>query len=195
MDDALAAGQDRTFAFKFPGAYDAIDALCDETDNIRVVDIGRNLDRVVASLLAKGWFRDENLGPDATGLWPFHDHDGEYMVPYPVHREDCDRWQSMSAETRTVYMCNRLAEDRLSFHERYEQAAITEIRYERLIEDPESVTNELLTTLQLDSGPKTEGIVDEIKPTTSEHDVEALLTQCADDVAMRFRELRNSFEQ
>lgn len=194
MADAVEVAPEYTFSFKFPGTYHVISAFYEQLPNAHIVDIGRNLDRVLASLFEKQWFFDDNLGPDATGLWPFHDCDGEYLVPYLVAESDTDRWQAMTPETRTAYICNRFAENRLAFTQQYgDSEKCHQIRYERLIDEPAAVTDELTTALGVERGPATQSIVDEIEPTAASHDVEAILTDCDSEVRERFFELRQEF--
>jgi len=195
MADAVTVASEYTFSFKFPGTYHIISALYEPLPSVHIVDIGRNLDRVLASMFKKQWFFDHNLGPDATGLWPFHDCDGEYLVPYLVGDADTDNWQTMTPETRTAYICNRFAESRLAFTQQYgDRENYHQIRYERLIDDPATVTDELIMALGVARGSKTQSIVDEIEPTTAPCDVEAILADCDSEVRERFLELRQEFE-
>lgn len=194
MDDAIETAPEYTFSFKFPGAYYAISAFYERYPTVHVVDIGRSLDRVLVSLFNKQWFFDQNLGPEATGLWPFHDSNGQYAVPYLVADDDIERWQTMSPETRTVYICNRLAEDRLAFKEQFgDRDTYHQIRYERLIEEPATLTDELTSVLGLSRGPTTQDIVDEIKPTTTASTVDSILKATDTEVQKRFSELRPQF--
>jgi hypothetical protein len=194
MDDAVKTATEYTFSFKFPGVYHVLSDFYNRFPTVHVVDIGRNLDRVLISLFNKQWFFDQNLGEDATGLWPFHETNGQYVVPYLVAEDDIEWWQTMSAETRTVYICNRLAEDRLAFEEQYgDRDTYHQIRYERLIDEPETITDELTTILGLSRGSTTNAIIDEIEPTTADGTVNSIL-QAADEKAQeRFSDLRPQF--
>jgi hypothetical protein len=194
MQDAVDAASEYTFSFKFPGVYSLLTALVEEVPDIRVIDIGRNLDRVVASLLEKRWFFDENLDADATGLWPFHASDGQYLVPYIVDEGDVNDWQTMTAESRTVYICNRLAEDRLAFRSAYvERSTYYDLRYEHLIESPETVTGELASFLDLPKTEKTQAVVNEIRPTSTTVDIDETLDVVERDIREQYLDLRPSF--
>jgi len=195
MAEAMEAAPEYTFSIKVPGVYHVLAVLFESLSNLRVVDIGRNLERVLASLYAKRWFFDENLGPDATGVWPFHDTDGQYLVPYLVNEGDADAWQSMNPETRTVYVCNRLSEDRLAFQDRHDNAEdYYTPRYERLTEDPSDLAENLSKKLDLEWGPKTQSVLEEIEPTTVQIDVEGILDKCERSVEERFLELQPEFK-
>lgn len=194
MEDAIETASEYTFSFKSPGVYHVLSTFYDRFSAVRVVDIGRNLDRVLVSLFNKQWFFDHNLGEDATGLWPFHDTNGQYVVPYLVAEDDIEWWQTMSAETRTVYICNRLAEDRLAFEEQYgDRDTYHQIRYERLIDQPETLTDELTAVLGLSRGSTTQKIVDEIEPTSAACEVDSILDDADTAVQDRFSELRTQF--
>lgn len=192
--DALDLAPEYTFSFKFPGVYRLTSALVGGPQNLRIVDIGRNLDRVVASLLDKRWFFDENLGPDSTGLWPFHDHDGAYLVPYIVAEDDCEAWQSMTPESRTVYVANRLASDRLEFRDDHaHRDGYYDLRYEHLVEEPSRTADDLASFLGVSRGQKTESVVSDIAPTSATHHIDDILAECDPEVSERYRELRPAF--
>jgi len=195
MDDALDIAPGYSFCFKSPGVYSILAAVFASSQDIRVVDIGRNLDRVLASLVGKRWFFDENLGPESTGFWPFHDVNREFMVPYLVDETDIKAWQTMTPETRTVYICNQLAEDRISFQEQYaDDEGYHDIRYEQLIDKPATVAEQLAEIFDGAWGAMTDSVVDEITPTSAPADVSAVLDECDDKVEERLRELRPAFE-
>jgi hypothetical protein len=194
MEDAVKNASNHTFSFKFPGVYHVISDFYSRFPTIHIVDIGRNLDRVLVSLFNKKWFFDDNLGEDATGLWPFHNTGGQYLVPYLVAEDDSNWWQTMCPETRTVYICNRLAEDRLAFEKQYiDRETYHQIRYERLVDEPDVLTDELTTTLGLSRGSTTNTIINEIEPTAPDCTVNSILQDTDQAVQERFRELRPQF--
>lgn len=195
MQDALDVTPEYRFCLKSPGTYHAQSALIEAFPEISIVEIVRNLDRVVASLVDKRWFYGKNLGQDSTGLWPFHEFDGEFLVPYLVESGDKEAWQTMSPETRTVYICNRLAEDRLAFEEQFSNRDnYTKIRYENLKEDPEKVAKELSKKLGVSWGAMSDNVVDEIEPTKAPSEIESILNSCSNSVRKRYEELRPKFD-
>ena len=196
IQDALCEADAHTFCLKFPAFYTLLEALYEPVPTVRVIDINRNLERIVASLMGKRWFVDENLGEDATGMWPFRESSGELMAPYFVRDDDVDRWDEMTPETRTVYICNRLAEDRASFRSRYEDRdTYYELSYEDLVAQPTDVAESLGRFLDLDAGFKTDQIVGKISSTEPDREIERVLDRCAPDVTERFRELSPGFQR
>lgn len=191
IQDAVEMAPESTFVFKYPGFYNLLSTLANQLSTLKVIDIGRNLDRVLVSLYAKEWFTDKNLQPGSAGRWPYLSTD-EILVPYVVDPNDVTDFKEMSAANRTVYVCNRWAEDRLAFQERYgDNDMYLTIRYERLIEDPKAVADDLATFVDVSHGPKTSEVVDIIEPTSAPADINNVLEQCDEKLRTRFAELRS----
>jgi hypothetical protein len=191
--DAIGEAQNRTFIFKSPGVYDILNHFYEYSPKIRVVHILRDLERVIASMMRKRWFHDENLGPNSTGLWPFLNTEGERMVPYLVAEDTIEAWQSMNAETRTVHVCNQLASNQKTFRQRYSgRRTYYELDFGAFVQSPGEVVADLSSFLGLDPGPKTEAIVGEVMPTDPPYDVERILERCDPDEVERFSDLADS---
>jgi len=190
LSDALDRAPRYTFSFKYPGCYDLLSALYAQRPSITVVDIGRNLERIAASMYVKEWFFDHALQPGSPGRWPYH-QSGELQVPYLVAEDDIEWWHRMSPSTRTIYVCNRFAEDRLAFEEQYgERDTYRSVRYERFVDAPDDVAEEIAAFVGVEPGAKTEGVIDSIEPTTSAVDLDEILATCDQSVRTRFDELR-----
>lgn len=187
--DAMKRSQQPLFAFKSPGAYNVAAALADRYPDIRIIDLSRSLRRVVASLSAKGWFDDDQLHADTTALWPFHDVDREYMVPYHVSPADTDRWQTMNAATRIVYICNQIAESKLAFRETIDDDQYHEIAYETFVEETEQTVSRLAAFLNRDFGVKTEAVVETVAPTDPPAPIDEIMNACDETEAERFKRL------
>lgn len=192
IQDAIEVANEHTFAFKSPGIYDLLDVLCEELPTIRVVDIARNLDRILASQYDKEWYFDHNLKQDK--LMPHYDVDG-IPVPYLVDEEDIEDWQSWNPETRSVYMVNQYAETRLEFKKKYgEKAMYLSEHYEQLIESPRSVIKEMAEFIGAEWGTKTEQIVASIQSTSLPAEVDDIMNKCEDSIQKELDELRPAFE-
>lgn len=194
LGDAIERAPDHTFSFKYPGFYDLLSVLYEATPSIKVIDLGRNLERIVASMYDKEWFFDHTLRPNSPGRWPYHSTDS-VQVPYLVDEDDADWWQEMSPSTRTVYVCNRFAEDRLTFLERYgDRETYEEVRYERFVECPNDVAEEVAEFLDLAPGQRTPDVIDSVKSTPSPANLDQILSSCDRDVQERYAELSPRFE-
>lgn len=195
IGDAIERAPEYTFSFKYPGFYDLLSALYDATPSLKVIDIGRNLERIVASMYNKRWFFDQTLQPGSPGRWPYHRSSG-IQVPYLVAEEDIEWWQRMSPSTRTVYICNRFAEDRLAFISQYEgRDSYREVRYERFVKSPETVCKEITEFLGVDPGQKTSDVVESVRSTSQPADLDKILEACEQSVRDRFDELRPQLRQ
>lgn len=193
IQDALHEAENRTFAFKSPGVYPLLGRIYERFPGIKVVDISRDLERVLASMMGKRWFHDEYLGPDSTGLWPFVNSEGECIVHYRIAEDAIEAWQSMNAETRTVHVCNQLASNQKTFRQRYSgRRTYYELDFGAFVQSPGEVVADLSSFLGLDPGPKTEAIVGEVMPTDPPYDVERILERCDPDEAERFSDLADS---
>lgn len=194
LQDAVNIANEHMFVLKYPGCYDFLDALYEEIPNIRIIDIGRGLNRILASQYAKDWYIDQNFERDSAGKWPYYDNDG-LLVPYLVYEEDIERWQSWNPETRTVYLVNRYAEARLSFMDKYrERDSYMGVRYEQLIQNPRSFIEDVAEFLGADWGVKTEEIVSDVRSTSPPADIDEIFKDCQGGVKNRFEELRPKLE-
>jgi hypothetical protein len=184
------------FAFKFPGIYNLAGALFAKIPKLKIIDITRNPDRVLASMMAKGWFWDENLtDKKATGLWPFHPSNGKCMVPYLVKKEDIDKWQKMNNASRTVYICNRLTEDKLNFQaEVKSNKNYFNLEFESFLQKPEEILEELLDFLNLERGEMTPVVLDEIAATSPPSDIEKILNACDQKIENEYIKLKQNFK-
>jgi hypothetical protein len=190
LGDAIERGPEYTFSFKYPGFYDLLSVLYDANPSIKVLDLGRNLDRIAASMYDKEWFSDQTLQPNSPGRWPYHETNG-IQVPYLVAEEDVEWWQKMTPSTRTIYICNRFAEDRLAFINQYgNRNTYREVRYERLVESPDILCQETADFIDVKPGQKTSDVVDSVRSTSQPIDVEEILANCDQSVSDRFDELR-----
>ncbi len=191
IQDAVSTADEHTFAFKYPGSYDFLDALYGEMPTIRVIDIERNLDRILASQYDKEWYFDHNLERNSSSRWPYHDIEGP-LVPYLVDEIDRENWQSWNPETRTVYMVNRYAEGRLAFKNQYNQReTYLEEQYEQLVRSPHSVIEDIAEFADVEWGMKTEKVVADIRSTSAPADIDNILNECEADVREQFERLRS----
>ena len=191
--DAIDEAEERSLICKSPGVYTLLNHIYENSPKIMIIHIWRDLERIIASLMSKRWFHDENLGPDSTGLWPFLKTEGARMVPYPVAEDAIEAWQSMNAETRTVHVCNQLADDRRAFRQRYSgRETYYELDFGAFVQSPGEATAQLASFLGLTPGPKTEDIVNEVAPTDPPCDPRRILDRCDPVEAERFYRLHNT---
>lgn len=194
LGDAIERGPEYTFSFKYPGFYDLLSVLYDANPSIKVLDIGRNLERIATSMYDKQWFSDQTLQPGSPGRWPYHQTDG-IQVPYLVAEDDVEWWQQMSSSTRTIYICNRFAEDRLAFTNQYgDRETYREVRYERLVKSPDTVCQETAEFIGVNIGQKTSDVVGSVRSTSRPADLDEILATCDQSVCDRFDELRPNME-
>lgn len=193
--DALSRTPLPTFAFKSPSIYPTVDLIVEGFPSARVLDLHRNLERVVASLMDKRWFADDQLDESSVSNWPFRDVDADILIPYHVREEDIDRWQSMTPASRTVYFCNRVVEKKLAFKEEHGGSDLyREVNYERFVGHTSEVADNLATFLDCEYGKKTEAVIGEVAFTDCPYDVNEIMNRCADDIKEDFFEYRDVME-
>jgi len=185
------------FSFKFCNLYDLLELLVDEYPKIKVVDLKRDLKRVLSSMLAKKWISDESLKNDYTVWWPFYDLDGHVKTPYVVNESDLDLWNRLNNVSRTAYMCCKLAEKKIRFrdfiinNEKHGNMYL-ELKYEELITNPTDQVRIISDFTGDVWGDMTSQVVNSIKPTVSKYDINEIPKECDPYIWERLIELNNS---
>jgi hypothetical protein len=137
----------------------------------------------------KRWFHDDQLDQSSVSEWPFHDIDTNILAPYHVRGDDIERWQSMTPASRTVYICNRIVEEKLKFKEEYgEMDWYYEVDYERFVGRTEEAVNDLAAFLDCEYGPRTEDVIEEVAFTERPYDIDEIMHRCAEDIKNEFFE-------
>ena len=191
-DDAVLEINNHNYAFKFTGGYSLISELCKTHPNVKIVHVWRSLDRILPSMFEKNWFTDENLCSEYFPQ-PHYKMENNVIVPYLVDHEAIDQWESMNIETRTVHICNQLAGKRADFRNNFvNYDTYYEIKFDQFVCTPSSAAYELSSFLELNFGPKTEYIINEINPTNVSHDIDDILEKTDSVEAEKFREYRQS---
>ena len=185
------------FSFKFCNLYDLLELLVDEYPKIKVVDMKRDLKRVLASMMAKKWFFDESLKDDNTVLWPFYALDGYVKTPYIVNESDLDLWNRLNNVSRTAYMCCKLAEKKIRFRDfiinnEKHGGMYLELKYEEFIANPIDQVRIIYDFTGAACGDMTSQVVNTIKPSVSKCDINEFSKECDPDIWDRLIELNNS---
>ncbi|MBT6229931.1 MAG: hypothetical protein HOI47_25090 [Candidatus Scalindua sp.] len=189
-----SSNKDIRFSFKFCNLYDLLESFVDEFSGIRIIDITRDLNRVLVSVIAKKWFFRERLTDDAAVLWPFRVCENEIRVPYLVDESDVDFWCNANDITRSVYICCKLAENKIKFRNSLvmndkKKEKYLEIRYEDLVTNPSMVVKKVSRFTNTEWGKLTDSIINDIRPTKVEYSIENAQKQCNPVIFDRFGEL------
>lgn len=192
FQDALSEIDNHTHAIKFVGGYDLFTELYKRHPDIRFVHIYRDLDRILASMFEKNWYSDNIQTADSIGRPYYKDNSGS-VVPYLVAKEKVQSWNSMNVETRTVHICNQLADKRSNFRHQFSgNESYYELDFDRFVHSTDKIMSELLNFLDLKPGAKTHTIVNKIRPTEPSNDADRILERCDSDEAKRYKDLRGA---
>ena len=145
-----------TLAYKLPDILPFLGQFHHFYPKTRLVVLLRNPGDTIASLVQKGWFSDATLA-QAWANWPSR----EEGVPFWVPLGEESSWRDAREVGRAV----------LYFTWQY-LALMTDLRpndlilvdYDYLVEDPPHEIMPLLQRLGLNPGPKTEGLIQAIRP-------------------------------
>ncbi len=198
MDAILEKANGKTrFAFKFCNFYKVLALLIDEYPSVQILDLGRDLRRVLSSMMVKKWFCQVSLQADGAVMWPFHTISEKVRVPYLVREKDIDSWMEWNDLTRTAYMCCRFAEEKIAFKKDLSSKGVSkrnylELSYEDIIDHPARAVDQIKHFTGLDSGALTPSITGGIQPTRAAFHHDELLTDCEEDVRTEFEALNQS---
>ncbi|OUS31470.1 hypothetical protein A9Q99_02555 [Gammaproteobacteria bacterium 45_16_T64] len=163
--EALSNGSNHLLAYKMPDIVPFLPKITSYYPGTRVVMMRREAVGTLNSLIAKGWFSDENAAKGM--ILPCFNVNG-YPVPFWVEEHDRESWQGMSEVDRCAYYYVRVNEGVDSIENKIE------IKYGDLLSAPEAVIGKLLDYLGLESGCKTEEIISSIKPTSRVRNMDVL---------------------
>jgi len=153
-------------AYKMPGVVPFLPKLKTYYPGTSVVIMLRKAPYVFNSLLEKGWFNDRMLQEENV-IWPNRFLDG-FRIPFWVEPEDDKMWCAMNELHRVAYYYIRINE-----HVTYIPDCIT-IRYDDLIESPKQMAMTLADRLALSFGEKTDEILNTVKYTKKNRDLNIL---------------------
>lgn len=157
--EGLAPG--RTLAYKMPDIVSFVPTLKSYYPGTRVIVMLRDATETINSVMQRKWFSDENVRKSL--IWPFREVNS-VRVPYWVKEEDDDLWSRFSELDRTAYYYIRINEEVENIEGRID------VFYDRLVTHPHETVVELVNTLGLTLGEKTEEIIGQIGPTDAERD-------------------------
>nr|WP_319395136.1 sulfotransferase [uncultured Desulfobacter sp.] len=152
-------------AYKFPGALPYLHKVTQYYPNSKVIIIKRNAVETINSLISKKWYSDDILKGNLH--WPYRMKDG-FRIPYWVRENDALKWVNMSEVDRCAYYYITANEDAETIEKKIE------IRYSELLDDPLRIIQDLSKRLNLNFGPKTKEIINDIAPTTKKRDFSIL---------------------
>jgi hypothetical protein len=191
--DAVGLSSEYIFSFKYAAFYNLLSILWKKIPSIRVINIVRDLDRVISSVYAKDWFLDRNLTTESTGRWPYHKTETIH-APYYVDKKDVEMWECISPESRSVYFLNKYIKDCIEFHKKHKfKSEYMCIDYEDLVDSPKNTANRLAEFIDVSFGRKTENVISSIEPTSQAYELEAILNDCNKHVEQEFLSLKKEY--
>ena len=123
-----------TFMFKISEVHTLLPVLGKIFKGLKVIHMVRDGNEVISSSLKRGWYSDEFLNYYMS-QWTYK---GKTRYPWYIKEEDVDEFCNWNRETRIAYIWKVLTKtvrDTYAGKDNY-----LELRYEKLIKDPETTT-------------------------------------------------------
>jgi hypothetical protein len=146
--------------FKIPDIVPRLSDFLALYPGVQIIIMRRGLEPTIRSLLAKGWFDPGPQGDRSTRIYPFSSmvaaSGRQCHLPFWVNPAHSQWWVDASAELRCLYyyLLNTPAQD----------SRFIIVDYEKLVEDPKSVFDDLCHKLHLTPGDLTASILSSIRP-------------------------------
>ena len=147
-----------SIAYKMPDMIPSVPRLTELFPDTATVIMVRRPDRVIASVLSKGWFSDKSLR-DAPGVWPFRRHRG-FAVPFWLPTGDTEAWLDADETERSALYY-------LYMYEPPRPASAIVVDYDAFIEEPTEAFARLVERLGRTLGPKTPKLLANVAPRTA----------------------------
>ena len=160
--EAVKIASNKIIAYKIPNIVHFFPKLLSYYPKTTLVVIKRNPIYIINSLIAKGWFRNENL---AKSLNPLFYEYKKNNIPFWVKQHDADLWIDMNEIDRCAFYYS-LFQD---YENKIEKKIV--VNYDELIKNPSKCVDELANSLNLKYGNKTKQIITSIKSTKINRDL------------------------
>lgn len=148
-------------AYKLPDVTPYLADLKRIYPESRIVITRRSAVGTLSSMLEKSWFSDANAQSNL--IWPFVQRNG-FKIPYWVEPHNVDNWCHMSELDRCAYYYIRINQTADEVPDYFE------LKYSELLSDASKVATKLASQLGLSFGPRTQEVIDSIKPTDKDRD-------------------------
>lgn len=148
--------------YKIPDLLPCITHLKSLYPSCEIIVMRRMPSPTIASLLDKGWFANGSEGLQSSRIYPFRvtTCDGVLTnIPYWVSDEDCEWWINAKAEERSLYY--------YIINTPLNSEQIYVVDYEKLIQSPAEIFDDLSSRLGLVAGARTIEILESISPQRS----------------------------
>lgn len=145
------------FSFKSPYAVFFVGQLKDVYKKASFIMMHRSPCEVINSVVAKKWFSNEYLNPDAGGTVHALRAKENIKIPFWVESEDEGFWVIASEVERAIYYYVRVAEEMLKY-----RSSCLIINYESLLKNPLRVVTSITSRFDLKFTHKTYEVIDSI---------------------------------
>jgi len=135
-------------AVKMPNLIASAPLIKEAMPDSHLVIVLRDGHDVVRSILKKRWVVASEM---ENQLWPYIESDSQVQMPYWVPEEYRERWDTMSEESRAclTWLHHAQLAHQVVSGKQYDEAGLTVIKYEDLLEDPGSIIDNLSKKLDL----------------------------------------------
>ncbi|MEZ0232436.1 MAG: sulfotransferase [Methylophilaceae bacterium] len=154
-----------TLVYKLPNIVPLLPKLAEYYPATRFLIMKREAIGTINSLIQKEWFSDVSVR--ASTVWPYR-LVGDIKVPSWVKEEDDAIWANMSEIDRCAYYYIRVNENLENIPNKIE------LSYQKLLNNPQAVAEELADSFGLEFGEKTPEIITSIQPADRNRDLDIL---------------------
>jgi hypothetical protein len=149
-------------------------------ENFKVVEIERDLKRLLSSLIKIGWFnKNEMKSEKYMGIWPYKEG-YESKIPYMVSKETADLWDNSNVETNVARLLNDLTKIRFDIKkivkEQYPGSYLT-IKYEDLLDNTSKVVNKIEKFTGMKRTSISEKWIKDVKQTKAAFDIDDIISK------------------
>jgi hypothetical protein len=150
-EEVVSMFGEQILSFKSPSMSLYIKRFKELFADSQVIITHRHPADVIRSILEKGWFSSRS---DIS--WPFKSCESNRTVPFFVEEEFCEEWNKISEIDKCAYYYLRITEARETFDHIL-------VDYQKLTENPKKIISNLMETIGLAEGSKTQDLIKSIK--------------------------------
>lgn len=154
--DSESKGLNSHIAIKLPDITHYLPKLKSYYPDSKIVIVRRDAVGTISSMIDKRWFSDDNANHNL--IWPFVRYN-ERKIPYFVDTEDREKWCGLSEIDRCAYYYIKINKAADNIPGRID------LKYRKLLDAPNETVNTLASKLGLNFGPRTQEVIEQIKPT------------------------------
>lgn len=168
--------------------FSMIPIFMEHYENFKVVEVERDLKRLLSSLIKIGWFnKDEMASKNYMGIWPYKEG-YKSKIPYMASKETADKWDISNEETNVARLLNDLIKIRLKIRKDVEDlypGRYLVVKYEDLLDNPSVVVDKIEKFTGMKRTDITEKWIKSVKQTKAAFNIDEIFSKIEPSVLKR----------